>query len=426
MTPASPSGRPATLRPYEAGAAYAGRPRRRARAAALRERPSVATDLSERDLTRLWEGQRFPPAALVTTAGVPLRVVYRGLPGRGPGPDFRDAVLEAKGHTLRGDLELHLRASDFRRHGHHLDPAYDGLALHLVFWADEPGETRLAGGGSVPVAALGPWVARRSGQIRRWLERPPLWSEPCRSAAERMGDQTAAALERLGDLRFRARAREFRAARARGEGEAALWRALLEGMGYGGNREAMAALARRLPWPALAALLRGEAAAARPSLALASIASAASAPPPLAWRSVGVRPGNSPARRLRAAALLAARWAEQGPASALRPLLEASAAEAADALAVREGGRPLLGRGRALELLTNAVLPFFAAAGAEPKARALALYRALPRPAAYGAVRHLDEAVGGALRVDARRQQGMLFLLRNYCSRGRCGNCPLS
>ncbi len=80
-----------------------------------------------------------------------------------------------------------------------------------------------------------------------------------------------------------------------------------------------------------------------------------------------------------------------------------------------------------MELLTNAVLPFFFAVGGEgERGRALELFRQLPRPASYGAVRHLDEAAAGSIGVDARRQQGMLFLLRNYCSQGRCGTCPLS
>ncbi len=68
-----------------------------------------------------------------------------------------------------------------------------------------------------------------------------------------------------------------------------------------------------------------------------------------------------------------------------------------------------------------------AAARMEPRPGwAMDLYRSLPRPAKYGAVRHLDEAVGTDVRVNGRRQQGMLFLLRNYCTQGRCGSCPLS
>src|SRR3972149_1630685 len=72
------------------------------------------------------------------------------------------------------------------------------------------------------------------------------------------------------------------------------------------------------------------------------------------------------------------------------------------------GSAPARGGGR----VGNAALPFLAAGGGEGRARALELYRALPRPAAYGPVRHLDEALGGAVRGGARRQPGMLVLPR--------------
>jgi len=78
-------------------------------------------------------------------------------------------------------------------------------------------------------------------------------------------------------------------------------------------------------------------------------------------------------------------------------------------------------------MIGNAVLPCLAALGPEARTRlAEALYRRLPLPARYGAVRHLHEAVGGALAVDFRRQQGMLYLLKQYCTQGGCGRCPLS
>lgn len=92
--------------------------------------------LSEADLAYLWEGQRFPPEALSTRDGAPLRMVYRGRSQRGPGPDFRDAIIATGSALLSGDIELHVHASDFRRHGHHLDPAYDAVILHVVFWDD--------------------------------------------------------------------------------------------------------------------------------------------------------------------------------------------------------------------------------------------------------------------------------------------------
>ncbi|GAG33446.1 unnamed protein product [marine sediment metagenome] len=243
-----------------------------------------------------------------------------------------------------------------------------------------------------------------------------------------MGDEAVAAvLDRLGDIRFRWRTAELRRALAHQDRDEALYCALLEALGYGGNREAFLQLARRLPWPALRGLLLDVPLQDRAAAALEVLAEAARSPPALAWRTAGLRPGNHPARRLEAAAHLAARHAETGLAQGLRALLDGDAVQAVASLTFRGWGRTLIGAGRAVEILTNAVLPLLAAAGLEPRpGRALALYRELPRPAAYGTVRHLDEAVDGAVRVDARRQQGMLFLLRSYCSQGRCGNCPLS
>ena len=81
--------------------------------------------LTEAQLSTLWRGRRFPDGALVTRAGVPVNVIFQGRAGRGPGPDFRGAVIAGpSGATVRGDVELHVRSSHFRAHGHHADAAY--------------------------------------------------------------------------------------------------------------------------------------------------------------------------------------------------------------------------------------------------------------------------------------------------------------
>ncbi|HLF71083.1 MAG TPA: DUF2851 family protein, partial [Dehalococcoidia bacterium] len=118
--------------------------------------------INEAELSRLWEGQRFPGEALRTVDGRAVRVVYPGRRGGGPGPDFRDAVVFVGDEERRGDVELHVRASAFRGHGHNDDAAYDGVALHVVYLADDGRETRLRSGKRAPVAALAPWVAGRA------------------------------------------------------------------------------------------------------------------------------------------------------------------------------------------------------------------------------------------------------------------------
>lgn len=387
-----------------------------------------ALPLSERQLVHLWDGQRFPQEALLTRDGERLRVVYRGRRVGGPGPDFRDAMIAARGGLLRGDVELHVRSSDFHRHGHDRDPAYDNVVLHLVFQDDEGTDTLLACGRGAPVVALGDWVEGRARELRRWLDRPAQWREPCFGSIARMGlGEVGAALDRLGDMRFGQKTAAF--APLMGEAEDAeelIWNGLLEALGYGGQREAFRLLAGRLPWSEL-----------RPRLTVLPVSQRAAEAARLLHDAAvglfadkarqGARPGNRPEDRLAGAAQQAARFASHGLMESMAPLLDEPPEWALKAFMRLLTVPRLIGRSRALEILSNVVLPCLAALGPEERTgRAESLQRRLPRPARYGAVRHLHEALGKEVRVNARRQQGMLYLLKQYCTQGGCGRCPLS
>lgn len=426
--------------------------------------------LTEEQLTRLWRGQRFPAGALVTRLGVPVTVIFQGRAGRGPGPDFRGAVIAGpSGVPLRGDVELHVRSSSFRAHGHERDPAYARVILHVVFDDDTGEDTPLPGGGSAPVVALAPWVARRARELESWLSRPLLWREPCHDAVMRMGvDGAGAALDAEGDRRFDAKvARARESVRASGV-DGAIYEGLLEALGYGGNAPPMLALARLLSWPrlreraarhgmAIEALLLGSA-GLLPSqrghrgpveayvqelerrFAAARLTSLA----PGLWKTWGVRPENAPARRVAAAAALLARTGEP---SALLAICDARTVnEAVAPLCLAANGYWLrhhdvcagpcrlpagfVGRSRALEIAVNVVLPVACAAGdVALAAKARALFGRLPRPAAYGATRFIEEALaseGMRVPVNARRAQGLLALQRDWCTQGGCGRCSLS
>ena len=64
--------------------------------------------------------------------GGTLRVLSPGTWNRMPGPDFRNAKLELNGTTLRGDIEVHVKTSDWISHGHGGDPMYADVILHVV------------------------------------------------------------------------------------------------------------------------------------------------------------------------------------------------------------------------------------------------------------------------------------------------------
>ncbi|HEY5475352.1 MAG TPA: DUF2851 family protein [Tepidiformaceae bacterium] len=84
----------------------------------------------EAALSARWAAGLGGPACLED--GRSLRVVFPGIPGGPAGPDFRGAIVEASGDLLRGDVELHLRASGWHQHGHDADSAYRDVVLHVV------------------------------------------------------------------------------------------------------------------------------------------------------------------------------------------------------------------------------------------------------------------------------------------------------
>ncbi len=390
--------------------------------------PSAGPGITEADLAAIWEAKRFPPGSLTTSEGRPVEVLSPGWRRGVAGPDYRDAVVAVRGQRFLGDVELHVRASSFRQHGHHLDRACNGLVLHVVFLDDCAGESRIASGRLVPVAAFAPWVLRRSDDIAAWLARPALWREPCEDSHTRLGaDAIRDTLREAGRQRFLARASSL-AEEIRELGpENALWAAVMEALGYGCDRDGFRRLALDLP----PARLRAAAALAVPrdrSTALeAELVSAARG---LFGRALATRPANRPERRLAGAAALFMACDGYPVVRARRALNSTALAARADwSVAAPSGGEAaLVGAARAGEVVVTAVLPFLAAQGEEE--RALALAAALPPTPAYGKTRFLERNLGGGGRRRTVRnvleQQGLLALHTRWCSRGRCGACPLS
>lgn len=73
---------------------------------------------------------------IATLDGQPLDVVHPGLRNLDAGPDFFNAKLRMDGIVLAGNVEMHVKASDWYRHHHDTDRAYDSVILHVVMEAD--------------------------------------------------------------------------------------------------------------------------------------------------------------------------------------------------------------------------------------------------------------------------------------------------
>lgn len=74
----------------------------------------------------------FPLGTMTTTDGEPLEVIDPGLHNHSDGPDFFNAKIRLGTQLWVGNVEIHLRASDWYRHHHETDAAYNNVVLHVV------------------------------------------------------------------------------------------------------------------------------------------------------------------------------------------------------------------------------------------------------------------------------------------------------
>ncbi len=87
---------------------------------------------SEALLHYTWKHRLTPLGALQTTDGSPLDVIDPGLHNHDAGPDFFNAKVKIDGMMWAGNVEIHLRSSDWYRHGHQTDAAYNNVILHVA------------------------------------------------------------------------------------------------------------------------------------------------------------------------------------------------------------------------------------------------------------------------------------------------------
>ncbi len=98
----------------------------------------------------IWQHSLYVSSGLTTTTGEVLTIQQPGRLNRDSGPDFLEARIRVGNTLLVGNVELHLRTSDWVKHGHHKDPAYQRLILHVVL--DDDAENPVTG---MPVLVLG-------------------------------------------------------------------------------------------------------------------------------------------------------------------------------------------------------------------------------------------------------------------------------
>ena len=397
----------------------------------VREAPAPARRPREDAVARLWSRAHMLPSGLRTERGRRFRVVYPGRPGGPSGPDFVDSVIEtADGERIRGDVEIHVEAPDWYRHGHHDDPAYNGVILHVVMRTAGRKASAQQSGASTPIVEMPDEPASDAGEL------------VLASLQSATDDEIEERLDRAGDMRFLAKARGYALELGASAPDEVIYAALMEGLGYSANRRAFRLLAGAVPYSSLAAL-RGEPGSARrlavealllyaahlldraaseERQAMDAILARLSRPrrvPKKEWTTSGARPANHPARRIAGAARILDGLLDVGPAEAVAAAVRGGSAPR---LAAMLSARPFVGTGRARELAVNAALPFAHALGGvmrdeSLKAASREMYERMPalqENAVTREMRRILEAAGKRVTAkSARRRQGLIQLYRS-------------
>ena len=86
----------------------------------------------EKLLHYVWKHKILPLKALLITDGREIEIIDPGTYNTNQGPDFFNAKVKIGGTLWAGNIELHLKSSDWFKHGHDSDPSYNNTILHIA------------------------------------------------------------------------------------------------------------------------------------------------------------------------------------------------------------------------------------------------------------------------------------------------------
>lgn len=97
---------------------------------------STAGAIAEKFLYEIWKNQEFKKE-IHTSDGDKIEILERGVIGTDTGgPDFKNARIKIGNITYVGDVEIDNFYSDWKNHGHHLNPRFNKVILHAVLEDD--------------------------------------------------------------------------------------------------------------------------------------------------------------------------------------------------------------------------------------------------------------------------------------------------
>ncbi len=183
---------------------------------------------------------------LVTNEGVAVEVLQTGTYNRDAGPDFFNAKLRIGDSVWCGNVEMHLKASDWMRHGHDHDKLYDSVILHIVVEDDVP----IYRTNGERIAQCVMTIPQEVQSLMQRLISVPVGELPCLDKLEKVGEEDISQwLERMAMERMYHKCLRIDTLRqmCADSWEEVCYITLSRSLGFGLNSDAMERLARCTP-----------------------------------------------------------------------------------------------------------------------------------------------------------------------------------
>lgn len=113
--------------------------------------------MTEEFLQYIWKHALLDRSAVSTTDGEPIEIIRAGLHNSDAGPDFFNAKIKIGNTLWAGNVEVHIKSSDWFKHKHQNDGAYKNVILHVVWEHDK--DIELPGGFVLPALQLKDFVS---------------------------------------------------------------------------------------------------------------------------------------------------------------------------------------------------------------------------------------------------------------------------
>ena len=92
--------------------------------------------MTEAFLHYVWQNRLFDFLNIQTTEHDSIEIIFPGYHNTDAGPDFKQAVIRIADMKWAGDVEIHIKSSDWYRHKHQTDEKYKSVILHVVYEND--------------------------------------------------------------------------------------------------------------------------------------------------------------------------------------------------------------------------------------------------------------------------------------------------